>query len=104
MGRAFAVYTALRFIAFVGAYGLLILLGVRNIPAIVGALLLSALISLLLLRSQRQAVADALAGRQERRNAERERLRGLLDDPHDRESTDRGSTDREHTGREGTGR
>ena len=84
MARAFAVYTALRFVAFVGAYGLLILLGVRSIPAIVGALFLSALVSLLLLRQQRQAVADALAGRQERRLAERERLRGMLDDTHER--------------------
>lgn len=83
MGRAIAVYTALRAVAFVGAYGLLIVLGVRSIPAVVLALLLSAGISLLLLRPQRQAVADALAERQERRSAERERLRGMLDDTHE---------------------
>ena len=80
MGRAFAVYTALRAVAFVGAYGLLIVLGVRNIPAIVLALLLSAVVSLVLLRPQRQAVADALAERVEKRTAERERLRGMLDE------------------------
>ena len=80
MGRAFAVYTALRAVAFVGAYGLLIVLGVRSIPAIVLALLLSAVVSLVLLRPQRQAVADALAQRTERRAAERERLRGMLDE------------------------
>ena len=84
MGRAFVVYTALRFVAFVGAYGLLIVLGVRSIPAIIGALVLSALVSLLLLRSQRQAVADALAERHERRLTERERLRGMLDDTSER--------------------
>lgn len=84
MGRAFVVYTALRFVAFIGAYGLLIVLGVRSVPAIVGALLLSAVLSLLLLRSQRQAVADALAERTLQRATERERLRGMLDDTHDR--------------------
>ncbi len=84
MGRAFAVYTALRFVAFAGAYGLLIVLGVRSVPAIVGALLLSALVSLLLLRHQRQAVADALEERQLHRASERERLRGMLDDTPDR--------------------
>ena len=84
MGRAFAVYTALRAVAFVGAYGLLIVLGVRSIPAIVLALVLSALVSLVLLRPQRQAVADALAERHERRLTERERLRGMLDDTHER--------------------
>ena len=84
MGRAFAVYTALRFVAFVGAYGLLLVLGVRSIPAIVLALVLSALVSLVLLRPQRQAVADALAERNERRLTERERLRGMLADTHER--------------------
>jgi hypothetical protein len=84
MGRVLAVYTALRAVAFAGAYGLLILLGVRSIPAVVGALFLSAVLSLLLLKRQRQAVADALAERHERRVAERERLRGLLDETRER--------------------
>ena len=80
MGRAVAVYTALRAVAFVGSYGLLILLGVRSIPAIVLALLLSAVISLVLLRPQRQAVSDAVAARVERLAQELERLRGMLDE------------------------
>lgn len=80
MGRAVAVYTALRAVAFVGSYGLLIVLGVRTIPAIVGALLLSALVSLFLLRPQRQAVADAVAERVERRAQARARLRDMLDE------------------------
>ena len=83
MARAFAVYTALRAVAFVGAYGLMILLGVRTIPAIVLALLLSAVVSLVLLKPQRQAFADAIAVRLERREGERARLRGMLDDSRD---------------------
>jgi len=80
MARAFAVYTALRALAFAGSYGLLLVLGVRAIPAIVLALLVSAVLSLLLLRSQRQAFADALAERHARRTEEQARLRGMLDE------------------------
>ena len=84
MARALAVYTALRAVAFVGSYGLMILLGLRTIPAIVLALVLSALVSLVLLKPQRQALADAIAARLERREGERARLRGMLDDSRER--------------------
>ena len=84
MARALAVYTALRAVAFVGSYGLMILLGLRTIPAIVLALVLSALVSLVLLKPQRQALADAIAARLERREGERARLRRMLDDSRER--------------------
>ena len=80
MARAVALYTFLRAVAFVGCYGLLLLLNVPGLFAIAGALLLSSLVSLLVLRRQRDAVALALEARRGSRAAERERLRGLLDE------------------------
>ena len=80
VGRALAEYTALRVVVLAGAYGLLLLLGVRAFPAVVGALLVSALVSLVLFRRQRDAVAVALAARSEQRRDERQRTRRLLDD------------------------
>ena len=83
--RAFAVYTLLRVVAFAGCYGLLVVLGVPGLLAIAGALLLSSVLSLVLLRRQRDAFVDALAVRRSSRDDEKARLRGLLDDgPADR--------------------
>ena len=79
VSRALAAYTGLRAVLFVLAYAVLLIVGVRGLVAIAAALLLSALASPFLLRRQREAVATALAARQERRRAEQERLRGLLD-------------------------
>ena len=45
-----ALYTGLRFVAFVGCYGLLLLAGLRGVFAIAAALLLSSLLGLFLLR------------------------------------------------------
>ncbi len=80
LGRALAEYTALRVVVLAGAYGLLLVLGVRAFPAVVGALLASALVSLVLFRRQRDRVALALAARSEQRRDERQRTRRLLDD------------------------
>jgi hypothetical protein len=79
--RAFALYTGLRLVAFAGCYGVLLVLGVPGILAIAGALLLSSVLSLVLLRRQRDAFVDQLAQRRAARADEQARLRGLLDDP-----------------------
>ena len=80
LGRAVAVYTALRGVAFGGTYGLMLVLGMSNFGALFVALVVSSLVALVLLRPQREAVAVALAARSERKRVERERLRSLLDE------------------------
>ena len=80
MTRPFARYTALRLLAFVASYGLLLLVGLRGLVAIAAALLISSLLSLSLLRRQRDEVAAALATRRGDRDAEQARLRSMLDD------------------------
>ena len=79
MGRAFVVYTALRAGLFVGAYGLALVVGLRGLLAIAAGLLVSSLASPFLLRRQRDELAAALLDRRERRLAEKDRLRGMLD-------------------------
>jgi len=64
--RALLVYTAGRIVAFLIGLGVLRLLGFRSYALFVGALLLSAVLSLLLLRRQRAAVSEALAARPKR--------------------------------------
>lgn len=80
MGRQFVAYTALRVVVFAGCYGLLLVLGLRGPFAVLAALLLSSLVSLVLLRRQRDAVTASLAARSQDRAAEQARLRGLLDE------------------------
>ncbi len=80
MGKAFAVYSGLRLLAFVGTYGLLLIVGLRGLVAIAAAVLVSSLVSLLVLRTPRAAVAAALDSRRGSREQEQARLRGMLDD------------------------
>lgn len=80
MARTFLLYTGLRLLAFVGCYGVLLVLGVPGLLAIAGALLLSSIVSLLLLRRQRDAFAVALQERRDQRAGEQVRLRALLED------------------------
>ena len=61
--RAVLVYTAGRLVAFLVSLGVLRLLGFRTFALIIGALVLSALLSLVLLRRQRAAVSEALVAR-----------------------------------------
>ena len=77
---ALALYTGLRIVAFTGCYGLLLIVGARGLVAVAAALLLSSVLSLLVLRRQRDAVAGSLEARRLRRADERDRLRGLLDE------------------------
>lgn len=64
--RAVLVYTAGRLVAFLVSLGVLRLLGFRTYALFLGALILSALLSLLLLRRQRAAVSESLATRPKR--------------------------------------
>ena len=79
MGRAVAVYTGLRLLLFAGTYVVLRVAGLRGLLALAAALLISSIASPFALRRHREAVAAQLAARHERRQAERDRLRGMLD-------------------------
>jgi mannitol-specific phosphotransferase system IIBC component len=74
------VYTLLRIVLFVGAFGLVTLLGLRGLTAVLVALLVSAVASIFLLKRQRDAISDAAASRQAGSAAERERQRARLRD------------------------
>ena len=80
-GRAFLVYSALRLVLLVVAYSVLLAIGVEGLLAVGGAVLLSALLSLVLLRRQRDAFTAASMARAEQRRAEQERRRARLDGP-----------------------
>ncbi len=83
--QAFAVYTGARVAAFVVCLGLLYLVGFRRYALVLGALLLSAVASLLLLRHQRAVVSTAIASRprRPRRQAVTRPMPGRdPDDPH----------------------
>lgn len=79
-GRLLAVYTLLRALLFVGCYGLLVVLGMRGLLAVAVALLVSSVLSLYVLRRQRDAVATAFEARRQQREGERAQRRSLLDD------------------------
>lgn len=73
------VYTLLRVVAFVGCFGVLLLVGLRGLVAIAAALLVSSTISLFVMKGPRDRVSSALLARREAKQAEQARLRGLLD-------------------------
>jgi hypothetical protein len=66
------------------AYSVLLAIGVEGLLAVGGAVLLSALLSLVLLRRQRDAFAEASLARAEERRAEKGRRRARLDGPAER--------------------
>ena len=80
-GRAFLVYSALRLVLLLVAWSVLLAVGVEGLLAVGGAVLLSALLSLVLLRRQRDAFAEASLARAEERRAEKGRRRARLDGP-----------------------
>lgn len=81
-GRAFAVYSALRIALLVASYAVLrVLLGGENELLVVGAaVLLSALLSLVLLRRQRDAFTSASIARADARRAAKQARRARLED------------------------
>lgn len=64
--QAFAVYTGARVAVFVLSLGVLYGIGFRSFALVIGALVLSGVASLLLLRRQRAAVSTAIAARPRR--------------------------------------
>jgi hypothetical protein len=80
-GRAFLVYSGLRLVLLVVAYSVLLAIGLDGLLAVGGAVLLSALLSLVLLRRQRDAFTAASMARADERRADKERRRARLDDP-----------------------
>ena len=79
LGRAFALYTALRLLIFLLCWLALYLLGLRGLLAPAAAVFVSSLISLVVLRGQREAFVRAMAERADRREREREALRRRMD-------------------------
>lgn len=80
-GRAFLVYSLLRLALLLVAFVVLLAIGLEGLLAVGGAVLLSALLSLVLLRRQRDAFTEASIARADQRRAEREARRTRLQDP-----------------------
>lgn len=80
-GRAFLVYSALRLLLLLVSLAVLTVLGLEGLLAVGGAVLLSALLSLLLLRPQRDAFTAASIARADQRREQREARRRRLDNP-----------------------
>lgn len=80
MLRSFAVYTGLRLVFLLGAFGVFLILGFPTPLAILFGLLVSAVASLLLLRGPREKFTEALIARRTGKADEQQRLRQLLDE------------------------
>lgn len=80
VGRAAARYALLRLALFGVLLVGLHVTGLRGLFAVAAALFVSSVLSLFVLRRQRDALTAALTVRADRRDRERARLRGLLDD------------------------
>ena len=79
-GRAWLVYTGLRLLVFAGVALVLILFRVATFPSLLIALLVSSVLSLFLLRSQRDRVVAAQQFRQEQRRGRQQAERARLDE------------------------
>jgi membrane associated rhomboid family serine protease len=81
VGRAFAAYSALRFVLFTVVVAVLYLFGLDEpLPLLGTSVLLSAVLSYVVLRPQREELARRIAGRDSARREEREALRARLED------------------------
>jgi hypothetical protein len=80
-GRAFLVYSGLRLALLLLCLALLQALGLEGLLAVGGAVLMSALLSLVLLRRQRDAFTDASIARADERRAAKASRRARLDEP-----------------------
>ncbi len=79
-GRAFLLYSTLRLLLLLVAFAVLLALGLDTILALGGAVLTSALLSLVLLRRQRQAFTQASVARAEQRRADKAARRSRLEE------------------------
>lgn len=82
-GRAFLVYSLLRLALLLVAFVVLLAIGLEGLLAVGGAVLLSALLSIVLLRRQRDAFTAASIARADQRRADREARRTRLQEPTD---------------------
>jgi len=80
-GRAFLLYSTLRLLLLLVAFAVLLALGLDTILALGGAVLISALLSVVLLRRQRQAFTSASIARAEQRRAAKQAQRARLEEP-----------------------
>lgn len=79
-GRAFVVYNVGRLLLFVAATVLLFgVFGLNGLELLLGALVLSALLSVFVLRRQREDLGAAIAARATERTARAAELRSRLD-------------------------
>lgn len=80
-GRAFLLYSSLRLLLLLVAFAVLLALGLPTVLALGGAVLVSALLSLVLLRRQREAFTSAAMARSEQKRAARQATRARLEEP-----------------------
>ena len=80
-GRAFLLYSSMRLLLLLVVFAVLLAVGLPTVLALGGAVLGSALLSVVLLRRQREAFTAASVARAERRRAERQARRARLDHP-----------------------
>lgn len=80
-GRALLVYSLLRLALLLVSYAVLTVLGLEGLLAIGVAVLLSALLSLVLLKRQRDAFTSASMVRADERRQAKQTRRARLDDP-----------------------
>lgn len=80
-GRAFLIYSLLRLVLLVVSYALLLAIGLDGLLAIGAAVLMSALLSLVLLRDRRDAFTRASIARSHARREQRAQRRARLEDP-----------------------
>jgi hypothetical protein len=80
VARPVLVYSLLRLVLFLGGFGVALLLGLNGLVAVLVGFAVSALLSAVLLRRQRDAIAEAATARSAAAAAERERLRAKLNE------------------------
>ncbi len=78
-GRAFLFYSSLRLLLLLVSYAVLLAIGLDGLLAVGAAVLMSALLSLVLLRGQRDAFTSASVVRAEQRREAKAQRRARLD-------------------------
>ena len=78
-GRVVLLYSSLRLLLFLALWLVLVLLGVAPLPGALAAAVLTSLLSLVLLKKQRDQVSAVVLARHERKRLEREELQRRLD-------------------------
>ena len=78
-GRVVLLYSSLRLLLFLALWLVLVLLGDEPLPGALAAAVLTSLLSLVLLKKQRDQVSAVVLARHERKRLEREELQRRLD-------------------------